>query len=655
MSAGAQRFASSTERLSTGLRLTRAATDAAGSALATKHQAQTLGWNRAQQNIQDGFSLAQVADTTFATLNDLVGRIRELATQSANGVYSDAERAMLQTEVDALRSEISQVIQRTSFNGVSLMEGTKYQPPPNVDVDGGANALTGVVTFDGVALTAGAGDPYLTGALDGASSAYGTEKTKSGTYEVVITNGAVRAELVGGVIAANLPAGVGPAISVSLTGSGGTAVATLDHGDTTGVWLGKLNAAGAGVGVVATLEDYYGTGFNFLVLRSAAAGGQEVATVTATAIDPLVAPEDYLGIGPGTLTDFGEDLTATVNGAAATVASSAAAITLYVSSPGNDADGLVLTIDNAPLDPFYNGPFPPAASAGFVNVEGLAEETLDLQLGIQAGPDVEHQQVLTIKPMTVGAMALTGSGDLGAIDISTQSGALAALDIADDAHEQIGAARAALGATWNALQQALSVAGVGEDASRAADSRLSDTDIAAESTELIKAQLQTQSASAAMAHMHADAARTLQLISEAEVQLQISAPEPPPSAEGGGGLAPPPPPAPTGGGAPSGSALAGPSAFSGSTFAAPSAFSGSAFADASSFGGGSTLGGYTPQPVTPGYSAYSVTPGFEAVAVTPGYTPLPVLGSKSAAEVAAQISGLSSAQMFSMIAGGIAA
>src|SRR5688572_23477437 len=129
ISAAQSRFAVSAERLSTGLRLTRASADAAGASLATKLQAQTLGWNRAQQNIQDGFSLAQVADTTFTTLNDLVGRIRELATQSANGVYSDVERAMLQSEVDALRGEIAQVIQRTSFNGVSLMQGTKYQPP----------------------------------------------------------------------------------------------------------------------------------------------------------------------------------------------------------------------------------------------------------------------------------------------------------------------------------------------------------------------------------------------------------------------------------------------------------------------------------------------------------------------------------------------
>src|SRR5687768_9390508 len=101
------RFALSASRISTGLRINTAASDPAGSFAASKHQAQTIGWNQAQQNIQDGVSLAQVADTAFATLNDLVGRIRELAVQSANGVYSDVERAMLQTEVDQLRQEIA--------------------------------------------------------------------------------------------------------------------------------------------------------------------------------------------------------------------------------------------------------------------------------------------------------------------------------------------------------------------------------------------------------------------------------------------------------------------------------------------------------------------------------------------------------------------
>ena len=66
ISAGQSRFAVSAERLSTGLRLTSASADAAGAALSSKLQAQTLGWNRAQQNIQDGVSLAHVADTTFA-------------------------------------------------------------------------------------------------------------------------------------------------------------------------------------------------------------------------------------------------------------------------------------------------------------------------------------------------------------------------------------------------------------------------------------------------------------------------------------------------------------------------------------------------------------------------------------------------------------
>ncbi|HEV2124608.1 MAG TPA: hypothetical protein VGW38_17785 [Chloroflexota bacterium] len=76
-------------------------------------QARVTGWQQAQRNIQDGLSVANVAEGAFSTLGGLIGRIRELAIQSANGVYTDVERQALQDEVVALREQVYQVVDGT--------------------------------------------------------------------------------------------------------------------------------------------------------------------------------------------------------------------------------------------------------------------------------------------------------------------------------------------------------------------------------------------------------------------------------------------------------------------------------------------------------------------------------------------------------------
>jgi flagellin len=114
----------SISRLSSGLRITRAADDAAGLGISETLRAQVRSINQAVRNANDGISLLQIADGGAANIGNLLGRLRELAEQSASGILGSNERSFLDQEFLALRSEIDRIAVVTEFNGVKLLSGT---------------------------------------------------------------------------------------------------------------------------------------------------------------------------------------------------------------------------------------------------------------------------------------------------------------------------------------------------------------------------------------------------------------------------------------------------------------------------------------------------------------------------------------------------
>ena len=114
----------SVERLSSGLRITRAADDAAGLGLSESLRAQIRSINQATRNANDGISLTQIADGAAATIGSLLARLRELSSQSASGTVGNTERSYIDQEFIALRSEIDRIAQVTEFNGQALTSGT---------------------------------------------------------------------------------------------------------------------------------------------------------------------------------------------------------------------------------------------------------------------------------------------------------------------------------------------------------------------------------------------------------------------------------------------------------------------------------------------------------------------------------------------------
>ena len=112
------------EKLSSGLRINRAADDAAGLAISEKMRSQIRGLNQASRNAQDGISMIQTAEGALSETQAIGQRMRELAVQSANGTYTDEDRALINQEFLQLKSEIDRIATDTEFNGNKVLNGS---------------------------------------------------------------------------------------------------------------------------------------------------------------------------------------------------------------------------------------------------------------------------------------------------------------------------------------------------------------------------------------------------------------------------------------------------------------------------------------------------------------------------------------------------
>ncbi len=115
----------SVERLSSGLRINHASDDAAGLAISSTLESQLLGMAQASRNAQDAVSMFQAAESGMLSVNSLLGRMRQLAVESANGgTLTASNRASIQTEYKALLDEVGRIVSVTSYNGQNLIDGS---------------------------------------------------------------------------------------------------------------------------------------------------------------------------------------------------------------------------------------------------------------------------------------------------------------------------------------------------------------------------------------------------------------------------------------------------------------------------------------------------------------------------------------------------
>jgi len=128
------------EKLSSGLRINRAGDDASGLAVSEKLRSQIRGLNQASTNAQNGISFIQTSEGYLQETQDILQRIRELAVQAANGIYTEEDRMYIQIEVSALVDEVDRIASHAQFNGMNMLTGRFARTT-------GQNIVTGSMWF----------------------------------------------------------------------------------------------------------------------------------------------------------------------------------------------------------------------------------------------------------------------------------------------------------------------------------------------------------------------------------------------------------------------------------------------------------------------------------------------------------------------------
>jgi flagellin len=182
----------SVERLSSGLRITRAADDAAGLGISETLRAQIRSINQASRNSNDGISLTQIADGAAQTIGNLLARLRELASQSSNGTVGTTSRSYLDQEFTQLRSEIDRIASVTEFNGTALLSGSALSFSLQVGFRSSTNDTLSLslkaldvtsIGLSGVNVSTAANAQSALGNIDSAISSVATARAGYGSYQ----------------------------------------------------------------------------------------------------------------------------------------------------------------------------------------------------------------------------------------------------------------------------------------------------------------------------------------------------------------------------------------------------------------------------------------------------------------------------------------
>ncbi|MBS4172823.1 flagellin [Bacillus sp. FJAT-49736] len=156
------------ERLSSGLRINRAADDPAGLAISEKMRAQIRGLNQASRNAQDAVSMIQTAEGALNETHAILQRMRELSVQAANGTYNAEDLDAIQQEIDQLTEEITRIGKDTDYNTMKLLDGSKKSFSIQIGANAGQSMTIEMADMRAAAIgLTGSGTGYTTkGTLD---------------------------------------------------------------------------------------------------------------------------------------------------------------------------------------------------------------------------------------------------------------------------------------------------------------------------------------------------------------------------------------------------------------------------------------------------------------------------------------------------------
>jgi flagellin len=428
-------LASALQQLSTGLRVNTAADDAAGYAIAQGMTSQVDGLNQASQNANDGVSLTQTASGAMTEITNDLQTMRDLAVESLNATNSANDRADLNAQFTQLAADVNNVAANTQFNGVNLLDGS-FQ---GADFQIGANAGQ-IISVSSIASAS--------------TSAIGNYYTTAGnaTYNAGVTANAANSNIANGdTVTLSLQVGT-PA-----TGTNGDAAAATAAGTASTINTGPITLTGNAStdleSVASAINQAIGSSKGIVATVNAAGTGIDLSTANGT-----TATSVQIGVAGATGTLLG-------------VATGTAGATSPVTAPtGGYADASTV------LGDLGLGSANAAVNSGAQVAYGLGS---DLNTGLAAG----------------NATANT----LSNTSVTTVDNSNLVLISLDNALQQLATSSAQLGAYQNRFQAAIT--GLNTDATNLSNAKSSivDTDYAAATSSLSKAQILQQAGTAMVA------------------------------------------------------------------------------------------------------------------------------------------------------------
>jgi flagellin len=469
----------SLEKLSSGYRINRAGDDASGLAISEKMKAQIKGLDQASSNAQDGISLVQTAEGATTEIHNMLNRMVELATKSANGTIQNAvDRDAIQSEVDALNSEITRITKSTNFNGIKLLDGSLGTGTSGAAAAIGANATAGTGAFNLTVSGKSGITVKFAGVVDGTNEKKATAAWSGSTLTISLGAKAAGATFTQEDIdkaiseASGAPAN---ASGLKVTVSDITTTAVTAVGD---------------IGNVTTAEAKKAT-----------------ATYTNTGNTAMTVTSNKAGNNTSVLTFAAASAT---NGAGTAQVADGGATTVYVdTSKEYTASELNSILDKAGagMSVSFNGSTKVAAgsAAALANGAGLASGG---GLTLQIGDTADDYNKVTV---SVDDLSAAGLGTEG-LNVSDQDSAGNAIQTIKDAINQVSTNRANLGALQNRMEYTINNLNTTAENMTTANSRIRDTDMASEMTKYTQSNILTQAAQAMLAQANQAPQQILQLL-----------------------------------------------------------------------------------------------------------------------------------------------
>ena len=514
--------AKSSEKLSSGYKINRAADDAAGLSISEKMRSQIRGLNKASDNAQDGISLIQTAEGALNESHSILQRMRELSVQASNGTETDDDREAVQNEISQLQEELTRISETTEFNTMKLLDGSQSGSTSST----GSGPKFGVVdaTLDGALVTSNvkgikvataastttkAGQETAIWAADGKTLTLNLSKNKVYTQDEIddlIANAKQEDSTATGApaeVKVSLKNGIFNADADTTAGTvtAGGVKAVSDDGTVTGF---------VGADTISFTANKYGAEFNDTVFKFAfdkAAGKEEVETNTAIEISGTNTVTEgqytiHLAAGKEYTAEDLEDILKT------------AGFDFDVKLSGNTPDEpntLFATSGASSVSDITMGD---TAGAGLGSTDAMwgqaGYDSVSSGAGItlQIGANEGQTMSFSIDDMSARALGVDGNK----VDLSTQSGAQKATTTIDAAIKKVSAQRGKMGAIQNRLEHTISNLDTAAENTQTAESRIRDTDMAEEMVEYSKNNILAQAGQSMLAQANQSTQGVLSLL-----------------------------------------------------------------------------------------------------------------------------------------------